>query len=144
MPEQFRATPFSPGAPLTSTDLNQIIANLKVIYDANEKLKNTVLNSDGSTKQVVSKIASGLRQVKGLGEDSFQEATVNISKYNFQNDPVITVSIAEKLEKSEDVDLYVYDVTGLSFKIGVRIQNKKSGRKTLDVNWIAVAQEDVS
>lgn len=140
MASVFKPKTFTPGNPITSTDLNDLQNNIQSVYDEQTSLTNTSKSITGQIVKIKNAIDNGTVTIKNLTvntgkAESFKFAT------NFTTTPTVVVSIAEDLKAKEDVDLAAYAENAVDFKVWVR--SSSSDRKEIKINYIAISSEQL-
>ena len=136
----FKPKTFSPGNPITATDLNDLQANIQASYDLAKKTEQLSQTLDGTIKAIVNRIITGTVEVSGLEENVFKSADIETG--SFKTKPVVTVSLAQALQKGQSVALYVITESPVRSKVYARTNVKDL--KSVKVNFIAVSQEEIA
>ena len=136
----FKPITFSPGNPITATDLNNLQSNIESVYKQSEGLVSTSKDLTGQIKKVANRIDARSINIKGLSKDKIVDKEFNF-RTNFTSTPFVVVSVGEDLKDKEDIDISAYALSPSTFKVMVKTND--STRKDIDINYIAVSIEDL-
>jgi hypothetical protein len=136
----FKPKTFSPGNPITSTDLNDLQSNIQSIYDDSQKLVNTSKTISGQIQKVATRFSGQTEKITGLTKDKIISKDIQF-KGNFTITPVVVASIAEELKDKEAIDLAVYALSPSTCKVSIRTN---SATKEVSINIIAISMEPIS
>lgn len=137
----FKPKTFSPGNPITATDLNDLQSNIQSIYDDSQKLVNTSKTLTGQIQKVATRTSGQTEKVPGLAKDKIITKDIPF-KGNFTVTPYVVASVGEVLKDKEYIDLSVYAISPSTCTVSVRTND--ATRKELTINIIAVSTEAIS
>lgn len=141
MASVFKPKTFTPGNPITSTDLNDLQNNIQSVYDEQTSLTNTSKSITGQIVKIKNAIDNGTVTIKNLTADTKGKTEPFKFATNFTTTPTVVVSIAEELQPKEDLDLAAYAENAVDFKVWVR--SSSSTRKEIKINYIAISSEQL-
>jgi hypothetical protein len=135
----FKPKTFTSGNPVTADDLNDLQSNIEASYNLGKKAEQFSQTVDGRIKAIVNRIITGTVEVSGLEQNVFKSADIETG--SFKTKPVVTVSLAQALQKDQSVALYVITESAVRSKVYARTNVKDL--KSVKINFIAVSQEEV-
>lgn len=140
MAESYTPIPaFTPGNPITTTQLNQLRDNIQYVNTAANNLTGTIKDESGKIVRVSNRMAAGKYDIASLKANTSKTTESIPFPTNFPDDVTVyvTLTIVGALKEKEDVDLAIAEVTRSGFKIWAR---SNLDREKLTVNFIAIGQ----
>ena len=135
----FKSKSFSPGNPITATDLTDLQNNILSVQETTNALQNTSTRADQTIAKIKNAIDSGIVEITNMSKDQINGKEFTFGA-NFNVTPAVVVSIAEPLKSKENIDLSVEAINRSTFKVSARAN---TDRKSLKVSYVAISMEEV-